>query len=97
MVCAGHMGASHSLVLCLAKYPIVISWCWFYGHDMDTSSGVLSGTVDRFKMNGYTCDLFPGALLTHVLPNQVEIFSFIVHKQIVGPSKVIYCDCSPHA
>ncbi|CAL9178121.1 unnamed protein product [Musa hybrid cultivar] len=31
-------------------YPIVISWCWFYGHDMDTSSGVLSGTVDRFKM-----------------------------------------------
>lgn len=47
--------------------------------------------------NGYTCDLFPGALLTHVLPNQVEIFSFIVHKQIVGPFKVIYCDCIPHA
>ncbi|THU67136.1 hypothetical protein C4D60_Mb05t21470 [Musa balbisiana] len=50
MVCAEHIGASHSIVLSLAKYPIVISWCWFSGHGMDTSCGVLSGTVDRFKM-----------------------------------------------
>ncbi|CAL9069208.1 unnamed protein product [Musa banksii] len=35
------------------------------GHDMDASRGVLSGTVDRFKMkvksqNGYLCGIFPG-------------------------------------
>lgn len=38
----------------ISRYPLVTCWHFIQGNDMDSSRGVLSGTMDKFKM---VCEL----------------------------------------